>query len=144
MMRKGNDDLFPQHGRSRPGSRQRNDRRAAIARRARQTTDTDIPAMPETTLASLQDAWRRRCETMMDEHPQQRAHARHFETRARTARLGKILRTIRGTLTSLRRGDVVLVWDDNPAARTPTYSVWHPRNQQTTGVQREVVELLDP
>lgn len=145
-MRKGNDDLFPQHGRSRPGSRKSNDRRAAIIRsaRAQRNSASDIPPIPPDTLASLQDAWRQRSESVMVEYPNQRVNARHFENRARTARLGKMLRTIRGTLTSLRRGDLVLVWDDGRGSHIPLYSVWHPRNRNTTGVQREVVEILDP
>jgi hypothetical protein len=75
------------------------------------------------TLAQLRAAWRK-------SHPAEAAAAD-------TAQLGRVLRTVQGTLTVIRRGDRVLVWPPAPGARHPVTTVWHPRNSIRTG-------LIDP
>jgi hypothetical protein len=60
---------------------------------------------------------------------------------ALVARIGRMRKGIRGTLTRLVAGDVVLVWLDT-SRRTPLFTVWHPRNNIRTGVDPSLVELL--
>jgi hypothetical protein len=100
------------------------------------------PNVPPGTLEALLTAWRKHWDTIMTQYPAQRVHAGRFAEQAQTADLGYVQRPSRGTLTALDRGDLVLVWDDNPAAHRPSYTVWHPRNHVATVVARDSIVLV--
>lgn len=126
-----NDHFFRRTGRPRT-ARQDNIRRAAIA--ARVMSPPDLTPAPAGTTKALRTAWR--------------AFTRKSLSGAVAARrdvtpmLGRVRSDIRGSLTSLRRGDVVLVWDDQPQARSPIYTTWHPRNDILTNVHKDQVDLI--
>lgn len=85
---------------------------------------------PEIDAAILRDLWRT-------------SHANEAAA-AKIARVGRMRKDVRGTLTRLQAGDVVLVWEANPGARTPLLTVWHPRNTIRTGVDPAIVEFVEP
>jgi hypothetical protein len=129
-MRSSNDHFFYRSkNHTRGGARVVNERRAAIARAV--MAPRDVTPAPAGTVKALRTAWRSFCRTT-NEEPQ----------RARTARLGRVRIASSGSLSSLRRGDLVLVWDNHRGSRTPLYSVWHPRNPIMTAVSKEEVDLV--
>lgn len=134
-MRPANDYFFQRRGTSakeRAQSREANERRAAVARAAMAPSDTS--PVPPGTLKGLQDEWRAYCAS---------AGKNERSERATTARLGRVRIEARGSLSSLRRGDIVLVWHDHPAARNPICTTWHPRNAILTVVSTETVDLVE-
>jgi len=135
-MRPANDYFFQRRGtasaKERSQSREENERRAAIARATMAPSDTS-PAPPG-TLKGLQKAWRAYCAG---------AGKNERSARATTARLGRVRIEARGSLSSLRRGDLVLVWHDHPSARNPLCTTWHPRNAILTVVSTETVDLVE-
>jgi len=126
-----NDHFFRRTKRQRT-ARDENVRRAAIA--ARMMAPPDLTPAPAGTTKRLRTAWR--------------AFARKSLSGAVAARrdvrplLGRVRGDIRGSLTSLRRGDLVLIWDDQPQARSPIYTAWHPRNDVLTNVHKDQVDLV--
>jgi len=130
-MRPSNDAFFLRRGTTaqRAGSREENER-AAAARRAA-AAPSDLSPAPPGTLADLRRAWRGFCDGNAERRD-----------RATTALLGRVRIEARGTLSSLRRGDIVLVWFDHPEARNPLCTVWHPRNAVMTVVSTETVDMI--
>lgn len=123
-----NNHLFNKKGKPRT-PRTTSDRRAAIARAA--MAPRDLSPLPPGAHAELRAAWVAFCQ-QNNERPE----------RVDTALIGRIRIAVRGALTSLRRGDIVLVWDNNPRARAPLYTVWHPRNPILTCIAKENLVLL--
>lgn len=128
-MRPSNDSFFY---RRKSVARDVNERRAAEARNTMAPSDTS-PA-PYGSLKGLQDAWRAHCTS---------AGKNEKVERATTATLGRVRIEARGVLSSLRRGDIVLVWHDHPQARNPLCTTWHPRNAIMTVVSTETVDLIE-
>jgi len=127
-MRSSNNHLFTIKG-PRKDTRAANERRAAIARAA--MVPRDLSPAPHGTIKALRTSWRSFCRTS-NEDPK----------RVRRALLGRVRCDSRGAVASLRRGDVVLVWDDQPRARTPVYTVWHPRNRLAVLLPKTQVDLI--
>lgn len=130
-MRPSNDSFFVRRPRSNTNTREENERRAAIARAA--AAPSDLTPAPPATLKGLKNAWREFCAT---------SGKNEKAERATTAALGRVRIEARGILSSLRLGDIVLVWHDHPAARNPLCTVWHPRNEILTIVSTETVDMV--